>query len=134
MALSDPISITTSDGAKTLNGVSFVANGKTYRSADGYTTLTVSHNYGNNRNQHRSRLDVAIVAANPFDSSVNAIYSMSTSFFSDIGAKVPGFTVAQQVTNIAAHFGLYTHLPMRTLLNCKVARASLAEAESIMTL
>lgn len=108
MALPDPISITTSVGATTLNGVSNVANGKTYKAADGNTTLTVSHNYGNNRNQHRSRLDVAIIAANPFDSTLNAVYSMSTSFLSDVGSKVAGFTVAQQVTNIAAHFGLYT--------------------------
>jgi len=108
LALSDPISITTSAGAQTLNGVSNIANGKTYRSSDGNTTIAVVHNYGNNRNQHRSRLDVAIIAANPFDSTVNAFYSMSTSFLVDVGTKNPGFTVANQVTNVAAHFGFYT--------------------------
>jgi hypothetical protein len=49
----------------------------TFRTADGTKKLTISHQY-KSRTRRTIRLDLTKIAADPFDSSVNAEYSMST--------------------------------------------------------
>lgn len=93
MALSDPLSITIDAVPYTLPRISAAPNKGVYASNDGKVTETASHQYGK-RNRHLFRVDTAKVAADPFQSSVNAKYAMSAYIVVD--APTVGYTVAEQ--------------------------------------
>jgi len=81
--LSDPQSITINAVATSLPRTSSGDNKGEFRSADQLITELVSHQYGK-RNRHLVRVDHSKVAADPFDSSVNAKYSMSCYIVVDV--------------------------------------------------
>jgi len=93
MALSDPLSITINGTAHSLPRTSAAPNKGTYTSNDGTVQETASHQYGK-RNRHLFRVDTSKVAADPFQSSVNARYAMSA--YLVIDAPTVGYTVAEQ--------------------------------------
>jgi hypothetical protein len=67
----------------------------TFTSNDGLTVLKVTHNGGGGkRHRHIIRVDVSKVAADPFDSTLNARYSMSAQLHVDVPSV--GYTVAEQ--------------------------------------
>jgi len=98
MSFADPQSVTIVGGATSLPRVASGNNSGVFQSSDGYNRLSISHTYGN-RVRRVIRLDLAKVAANPFDSSVNAKYSMSA--YLTIDVPTVGYTVADEVTNVA---------------------------------
>ena len=111
MAFSDPQSVTIVGGATSLPRISSGTNQGVFGSSDGYNKLTVATTYGS-RTRHTARLDLAKVAANPFDSTLNAKYSMSAYIVFDV--PTVGYTIADMVTNSA---GLCTWLTASTNAN-----------------
>ena len=63
-----------------------------FTSGDGLVKETVSHQNGK-RNRHMFRIDHSKVAADPFQASINAKYSMSTYVVIDVPPV--GYTVAE---------------------------------------
>ncbi len=108
MSFADPQSVTIVGGAVSLPRISSGENKGTFQSSDGLSKLTVVHSYGN-RNRHTIRLDLAKIAADPFEATVNNKYSMSTYVVVDIPSV--GYTTADMVTNSA---GLLTYLTATT--------------------
>jgi hypothetical protein len=108
MSFADPQSVTIVGGAVSLPRIGATQNAGTFQSADGMNRLSVSSSYGN-RTRRIARLDLSKVAANPFDSSVNAKYSMSAYLVVDVPQV--GYTTADEVTNAA---GLLTWLSATT--------------------
>lgn len=76
MALSDPQSVTINAVAIPLPRTSSSPHAGEFSSGDGLVKETVSHQYGK-RIRHLFRLDHSKVAADPFQSTVNAKYSMA---------------------------------------------------------
>lgn len=109
MSFADPQSVTIVGGATSLARIGSGINQGSFQSSDGYNRLSVSHQYRTERVRRTVRLDLSKVAANPFDSSINAKYSMSIV----VGIDVPvvGYTIADEVTNSA---GLFTWLTAST--------------------
>lgn len=99
MSFADPQSITIVGGATSFPRIGSGLNVGSFQSADGYNRLTVQDIYRPQRTRRSARLDLAKVSANPFDSSVNAKYSMSVLVSIDV--PVVGYTVADEVTNSA---------------------------------
>lgn len=99
MAFSDPQSVTIGGTAISLPRTSSGANEGGFTSNDGLTTIKVSHTQGR-RNRHVIRLDVAKVAADPFQTAVNARYSMSVQLHVDV--PVVGYTIAEQKAAVDA--------------------------------
>jgi hypothetical protein len=100
MAYSDPQSVksgqTISISAGTsisLPRVSASDNKSSYRSADGNTTLTLSHSYSPNRTRRVARLDFQKIAANPMDSTKNSLFTGSAYIVLD--QPVAGFSAAE---------------------------------------
>lgn len=93
MALSDPQTVTINSIANTLYRTSTGTNSSIYTANDGLIKETWSHQYGR-EGRHLARLDHSKIAANPFDSSLNAKYSMST--YLVVAAPFVGYTVAEQ--------------------------------------
>jgi len=83
MSFADPESITIGGVTTSLPRTSFGDNKPEYSSSDGLIRLSASHAYGK-RIRRVIRLDHSKVAANPFDSSVNAKYSMSNYMVFDV--------------------------------------------------
>ena len=106
MAFADPQSVTIWGGAVSLPRTSSGANVGAFTSADGLTKLSVGSQYGSSRIRRTARLDLSKVAANPFDSSVNARYSMSAYVVVDV--PVVGYVVAEEITNVAGLMGWAT--------------------------
>jgi hypothetical protein len=104
MAFSDPQVVTISAGANDLHRVGAGKDQSWYRTNNGLVTLSASHQYGK-RVRRNLRLDHSKVAANPFDSTLNAKYSMSTYIVFDV--PVVGYTVADQK---AVWDGFHTYL------------------------
>lgn len=100
MAFSDPQSVTISGTAVSLPRTSSGPNDGSFTSNDGNTVLRIQHTFGKTRNRHLIRLDVAKVAADPFQSALNARYSMGVQVIVDI--PVVGYTVADQKTIVDA--------------------------------
>lgn len=98
MAFADPQSITIVGGATSFPRTASGVNLGAFSSADGYNKLSVGSSYGT-RIRRTARLDLSKVAANPFDSSVNASYSMSAYLVIDV--PLVGYTTADIVTNTA---------------------------------
>lgn len=94
MAFADPQSVTIGGSAVSLPRTSSDVNAGAFKSNDGNTVLRVSHVAGKSRDRHTIRLDVAKVAADPFQSAVNARYSMGAQVIVDV-PKV-GYTIAEQ--------------------------------------
>lgn len=92
MALSDPQSVTINAVAVSLPRTSTDTNASSYSSADGLVKETFSHQYGK-RNRHLARIDHSKIAADPFQSSLNARYSMSSYIVIDM--PVVGYTPAE---------------------------------------
>jgi len=108
MAFGDPQSVTIVGGSVSLPRTASGENTGAFTSADGYTGLQVSSAY-KARTRRTVRLNLAKVAADPFDGSINAKYSMSAYLVVDV--PVVGYTIADQVTNVA---GLCTWLTAST--------------------
>jgi hypothetical protein len=94
MAFADPQSVTINAVAQTLPRTS---NGPgstgAFQKDDGNVTLTVSHSYGS-RFRRTIRLDHRKVATDPFDSTLNAKYSMSV--YMVVDHPQVGYTNAEQ--------------------------------------
>lgn len=108
MAFADPQSVTISTGALSLPRTgSGPANGsfKTYDATNHVTAeLLVSHAYGK-RTRRTARLNLTKVAADPFNSSLNANYS--SSIYVVVDHPLVGFTPAELHTDMT---GLTTWL------------------------
>lgn len=91
MALADPQSVTIGSAISLPRTGQGVTSG-VFTSADGMVRLLVSHNLGR-RKRTTVRLEHRKVAANPFDSSVNAEYSMTS--YLVIDWPTVGYTVAE---------------------------------------
>jgi len=116
VSFADPQSVTIVGGAVSLPRISSGVNAGAFQSADGLTKLSVGSQYGN-RTRRTARLDLSKVAANPFDSTLNARYSMSLYVVLDV--PTVGYTTADIVTNGA---GLLTWLTAST--NAKLTQLS----------
>lgn len=92
MALADPQSVTINSVAVSLPRTGQGLNSGTFTSNDGNVVETVSHQIGK-RNRHLIRIDHRKVAADPFQSSINAQYSMSAYIVIDVPPV--GYTVAE---------------------------------------
>jgi hypothetical protein len=98
MAFADPQSIN-NGSAISLPRVGFGVNSGTFKSADGTTTLTVSHTNGK-RNRSIFRVDYRKIAADPFVAGQNNEVSMSTYILVD--APKQGFSQTEIVANVGA--------------------------------
>ena len=94
MAFADPQSVTISGSAISMPRTSGGVNDGAFKASDGNTTLRVQHVSGKQRDRHTIRLDVAKVAADPFQTAYNARYSMGVQLIVDV-PKV-GYTIAEQ--------------------------------------
>jgi hypothetical protein len=93
MALADPQSVTIGS-AVSLPRIGQSIDSGVFQSADGLVTATVSHSKTNGKRRRTVvRLDHRKIAPTPFDSSVNAEYSMST--YTVIDWPSVGYTVAE---------------------------------------
>lgn len=93
MALADPQSVTIG-AAISLPRVGQGIDSGVFQSADGLVRLTVAHSKTNGKRKRTTvRVDHRKIAANPFDSSVNAEYSMSSYVVIDWPSV--GYTVAE---------------------------------------
>ena len=92
MAFADPQSVTISGTAISLPRTSQGLNSGGFKSSDGLTELSVSHQNGK-RNRRLIKLQVTKVGADPLTSGVNNYYSMSVNVVVDT-PKV-GYTVAE---------------------------------------
>ncbi len=104
MAFADPQSIN-NGAAITLPRTGFGANSGTFKSADGTTTLTISHTIGK-RNRSIVRVDYSKIAADPFVAGQNNTVSMSTYVLVDVPKQ--GYSTTEIVNNVAAMFTLLT--------------------------
>lgn len=96
MALTDPQSVTINAVPISLPRTSNGVNSGTYTSNDGLVKETISHTYGRS-SRHLVRLDHSKVAANPFDSSLNAKYKMAAYVVFDVPPVGYTVTEAKQV-------------------------------------
>lgn len=94
MAFNDPQTVTINAVAQTLPRTSSGTTSGAFTKDDGLVKLTVNQSQTKSRFRRQVRLDHAKIAANPFDSSVNARYSMSAYLVVD--APQVGYTVAEQ--------------------------------------
>lgn len=92
MALTDPQSVTINAVAISLPRTSSGTNSSIYTSNDGLVKETLSHQYGRS-SRHLIRLDHSKIAADPFQSSVNAKYKMACYMVIDVPPV--GYTVAE---------------------------------------
>lgn len=92
MALTDPQSVTINAVPISLPRTSTGTNSSVYTSNDGLVKETLSHQYGRS-GRHLIRLDHSKIAANPFDSSLNAQYKMACYVVIDVPPV--GYTVAE---------------------------------------
>jgi len=99
MAFADPQSVTINSVAISLPRVSSGVNTGSFSKDDGDVKLSVSHAYGK-RTRRTIRIDSRKVAADPFNSSINAEYSMSAYIVVDV-PKV-GYTIVEQQQIVAA--------------------------------
>lgn len=99
MAFLDPQSVKIGTATISLPRVSSGPSSGGFQSNDGSTVLRISHSQGR-RDQHRIRLDVTKVAPDPFQTAVNASYSMGVQVIVDV-PKV-GYTIADQKSVVDA--------------------------------
>lgn len=98
MAFADPQSVTIVGGATSFPRIGSGLNTGVFGTADGLNKLSVASTYGS-RTRRTARLDLSKVAADPFDSTVNAKYSMSAYIVVDV--PTVGYVTADMVTNTA---------------------------------
>lgn len=89
MSLSTPQTVTVDTVATDLNRISDDKLASVYKSADGNTTLTVSHQESKNRFRRMARLDRRVIAADPL-TAVNSYQTVSV--YLVIDEPVTGFT------------------------------------------
>jgi hypothetical protein len=94
MAFADPQSVTINAVAQSLARVSSGTYQGVFQKDDGLVGLQISHVLGSSRTRHTLRLNHAKIAANPFDSTLNAKYSMSAYVVVDV--PIVGYTIAEQ--------------------------------------
>jgi len=92
MALADQ-TVTINSVAVALPRIGSNLNSGVFQSADGLVKETVSHQIGK-RTRHMLRIDHSKIAADPFQSTINAKYSMSAYVVFDVPPV--GYTVAEQ--------------------------------------
>jgi hypothetical protein len=92
MALADQ-TVTINSVAVALPRTGSSMNSGQFTSADGLVSELVSHDVGK-RTRHLVRINHSKIAADPFQSSINAKYSMSAYVVFDVPAV--GYTVAEQ--------------------------------------
>jgi hypothetical protein len=92
MALADQ-TVTINSVAVALPRTGSSMNSGKFTSADGLVSEEVSHQVGS-RTRHMIRINHSKIAADPFQSSINAKYSMSAYVVVDVPAV--GYTVAEQ--------------------------------------
>jgi len=92
VAFSDPQSVTVSGTAISLPRTSSGQSNGGFTSADGLTSLTVSHQYGK-RNRRMLKLTQKKTAASLLDPSRNEVYNQSVWVVFDV--PTAGFTVAE---------------------------------------
>ena len=98
MAFSDPQSVTIDGTANSLPRTSSGENAGSFTAADGHLSLKVSHLLGK-RFRRTIRIDHQKVASDPFNSSLNAKYSMSCYIVVDVPAV--GYTIDEQAKIVA---------------------------------
>lgn len=89
----DPQSVTINAVAISLPRTGSGINQGSFLSADGNVSMAISHQLGK-RSRHQIRLNHRKVAADPFDSSLSAQYSMSAYLVVDV--PIVGYTVVEQ--------------------------------------
>lgn len=99
MSFTDPQSLTIAGVATSFPRIGSGVNTGSFRTADGLLNLAIAHAYGK-RTRRTVRFDHSKVAADPFNSAVNAKYSMSAYLVVDV--PVVGYTVAQQADVVNA--------------------------------
>lgn len=92
MSFSDPQSVTINAVANSLPRVSSGPNSGVFSKDDGTVRLSVSHAYGK-RARRTIRIDHSKIAPDPFVSSTNSKYSMSTYVVIDV--PLTGYTNAE---------------------------------------
>lgn len=92
----DPQSITIDGVANSLPRVANLDSGATYQKDDANVKLLITHTTGR-RSRHTVRLDHRKIAADPFQGSVNAQYSMSAYLVLDVPIIGYALTDAQKV-------------------------------------
>jgi len=92
MALADQ-TVTINSVAVALPRTGSTLNSGQFESGDGLVTEVVSHQKGK-RNRHMFRINHSKIAADPFQASLNAKYSMSAYVVFDVPPV--GYTVAEQ--------------------------------------
>jgi hypothetical protein len=93
VAFADPQSVTINAVANSLPRVGITSNVGTFQKDDGTVRLTVSQSNGK-RNRRSLRLDFQKVAADPFTTGVNNLYSMKAELVVD--TPPTGFTITEQ--------------------------------------
>lgn len=115
--LTDPQSVTPTGGsAVSLPTIGRGPTSSVYQSADGTTTLTVSHTFAS-RKRYQVRLDFSKIAADPLISAQNIKYSMSAYLVIDVPQT--GFTVAEamaQTGGLLAFLSASTNAKVTTIL------------------
>jgi len=94
MALSDPQDVIINSITTSLPRISSGNNSSVYQSNDGLIRYILSHQYNAKRVRHLVRLEHAKIAADPFQSTLNARYNMSAHLVVD--SPIVGYTVAEQ--------------------------------------
>lgn len=84
MAFADPQSVTINAIPISLPRVSSGSNTGSFASADGLTSLRISHSYGNKRKRRVARLDQKKIAADPLLAGINVIAGMSCYLVIDV--------------------------------------------------
>jgi len=93
VSFTDPQSLTIAGTAISLPRVESSRNAGGFQSSDGLVKLSVASTYGR-RNRRTARIDHSKVGADPFQSTINQKYSMSTYLVVD--TPVYGYTVSDQ--------------------------------------
>jgi hypothetical protein len=94
MAFSDPQTITVNAVAQVMARTDQDPQG-VFQTSDGLAKEPIGQaNSGKDRNRRLLRFDFSKIAANPFDSTLNAIYKMAVYVVVDV--PVVGFTVTEQ--------------------------------------
>lgn len=91
MSLADPLSVTISGSTITLPRVSSGVNEADYRSGDGLTKMSASHQYGK-RQRRTIRIDTSKIAPDVFKETENVMVGMSLYTVFDL--PIAGYTPA----------------------------------------
>lgn len=117
MAYTDPQSITISGTGYSLARVGMGVLNGSFSSSDGLLTEKISHTVGKARTRRVLRVDLSKVAADPFQTTINAKYGLSVQLHVDVPNV--GFTIAEQkavVDAVLTYLGASTGAKVTQLL------------------